>query len=245
MARGTTGALSVRAKTQQVVDHHYDDAKPGKPLHLLVPGALIALVTLLLLYYIAYRVWLDQSLDSGFGIPVMAILVPVFAGGVFLFSYGYELYDLPRALRLTAIIVFISLAAVLIVAVLFALIGGSKGGRSSSSSSSSSGVDLGSMLGGGSSASSSSATGSSSGGFFDNIGPIIVASDASTHTVTHEVIREVPVAPPPPQPIKCPNCGTAYIPGEQKFVCPNCGAPTPVELIEESRPPPRGLPDAL
>jgi len=32
------------------------------------------------------------------------LLAPVYIGGVFLFSYGYELYDLPRALRLTAIL---------------------------------------------------------------------------------------------------------------------------------------------
>jgi hypothetical protein len=37
-------------------------------------------------------------------------------GGVFLFSYGYELYNIPRAIRLTAIIVFLTVASVVIVA---------------------------------------------------------------------------------------------------------------------------------
>jgi hypothetical protein len=40
------------------------------------------------------------------------LLAPFYVGGVFLFSYGYELYNVPRAIRLTAIIVFVTLAAV-------------------------------------------------------------------------------------------------------------------------------------
>ena len=227
MQTSPPGALNVRAKTQQVVDHHYDDAKPGKPLYLLVPGAIIALVTIVLIYYIAYRVFLESSLDSGLGITLLVILAPLYAGGVFVFCYGYELYDLGKALRLTAIIVFISLAAVIIVAVLFVLIGGSKGGRSSSSSSGK-GFSLGSSGG---------SSGSASGGGLGSWSPIIIGSSMPTHTVTREVVHEVPVAPPPPQPIKCPNCGTAYIPSEHKFICPNCGAPTPTELIGQSQPP--------
>jgi len=49
--------LAVRAKTRQVVDHHYDDEKPGKPLYLLIPGGLIALASLALIIYIAYQTW--------------------------------------------------------------------------------------------------------------------------------------------------------------------------------------------
>ena len=48
------------------------------------------------------------------GVPLagaIAILAPFYVGGVFLFSYGYELYNIPRAIRLTAIIVFLTFAA--------------------------------------------------------------------------------------------------------------------------------------
>jgi len=40
------GTLDVRARTRQVVDHHHDDDKPGKPLYLLIPGGLVALASL-------------------------------------------------------------------------------------------------------------------------------------------------------------------------------------------------------
>lgn len=49
------GTLHVRTRTRQVVDHHYDDDKPGEPLYLLIPGGLIALASLALIVYLAYR----------------------------------------------------------------------------------------------------------------------------------------------------------------------------------------------
>ena len=48
------GTLDVRDRTRQVVDHHYDDDKPGKPLYLLIPGGLVALASLALIIYLAY-----------------------------------------------------------------------------------------------------------------------------------------------------------------------------------------------
>jgi hypothetical protein len=231
MATPNPGALQVRAKSNQVVDYHFDDSRPGKPLYLLIPGGLIALASLLLMMYIAYRTWLDASLDQGVGMGLILLLAPVYAGGVFLFSYGYELYNLGKALRDTAIVVFITFAAVIIIAVLFAVLGalGKSSGSSSKSearSSSSNG------------SSSSSSLGSGGGNWLGGVGPIIVGGGYPgpvTHEVTHEVVREVPTAPPLPTPIKCPSCGRSYIPAETHFACPNCGAPTPKDLIAESQ----------
>ncbi len=232
MTSSNPGALRVRARSQQVVDHHYDDEKPGKPLYLLIPGGLIALASLALIIIIAYRSFFDESMDSSTGISLMLLLAPFYIGGVFLFSYGYELYDLGKALRDTAIIVFITLAAVVIIAVLFVVAGAMGSGKSSSSSKSSSDKSSSSE----SSARGSSVSTSSSGGgdFLGGIGPIFVGGGGPTHTVTREVIHEVPVAPPAPQPIKCPNCGRPYIPAETKFICPSCGAPTPPDLMQAS-----------
>jgi hypothetical protein len=236
MTAATPHAYQVRAKTQQVKDYHYDETQPGKPLYLLIPGGIIALAALALEIYIAYRSWFVETLDSGTGLALMFLIAPFYIGAVFLFCYGYELYDVGKALRDTAIIVFITLAAVVIIAVLFFLLGGSKSEdkSSSSSSSSKSGSTLGSLFGGSSSSGSrSSSSSNSSGGGSDglgNIGPIFV-DGGTTHTVTHEVVREVPVAPPVPQPIKCPNCGHLYLPAENHFTCPNCGAPTPHEFM--------------
>lgn len=219
MSSNRPGVLNVRAKTAQVVDHHHDDDKPGKPLYLLIPGGLIALAALALIIYIVYLTWLQGDMVQDRGLTLIAILAPFYIGGVFLFSYGYELYDLPKALRLTAIIVFITVAAVVIIAVLFVLLG--SGGKSESSSPSKS-------------KSSSSSTSSSSdrrGNVFTGVGPILIGTGGPTRTVTKEVIREVPIEPPPPQPVNCPYCGRSYIPAEANFACPNCGAATPADLM--------------
>jgi DNA-directed RNA polymerase subunit RPC12/RpoP len=214
------GALNVRAKTRQVVNHHYDDEKPGKPLYLLVPGGLIALASLALIVYITYLSLYQGEMATDKGLTLIAVLAPFYIGGVFLFSYGYELYDVPKALRLTAIIVFITLAAVVIIAVLFVLLSGGKGGSSSSSKEESK-----------SSSSSSSSSPSRGGNLFTGVGPIFIGSGLPTRTVTREVIREVPAEPAAPQPINCPYCGHAYVPAETNYACPSCGAATPQDQM--------------
>src|SRR5688572_25955459 len=128
-------ARELRAKTHEVYEYDHDDNKPGKPLHILIPGGLIALATLALIIFVGYLTWIDESISQELGIILCLVLAPFYVGGVFLFSYGYELYDLPRALRLTAIIVFVTLASVVIIAVLVLVLGNMKGGGSSSSSS--------------------------------------------------------------------------------------------------------------
>ena len=211
------GTLNIRARTRQVVDHHYDDEKPGKPLYLLIPGGLVALASLALIIYLAYLTFWQGNLSQNEGLTLMVILAPFYIGGVFLFSYGYELYNLPKALRLTAIVVFLTLAAVIIVAVLLLTLGAAGGNRESRSSRSSR-----------STSASGSGGGSSWGGpwpwpiFLGGLGGF-----GPRQTVTREVIREVPTAPPPPQPVQCPYCGSSYLPAENNFECPSCGAPAP------------------
>src|SRR5258706_11897629 len=126
-------ARQVGAKTNEVVNYHRDDEQPGKPLYLLIPGGLIALASLGLIIYIVYQTWFENQLSQDNSISLIMLLAPFYVGGVFLFSYGYELYNIPRALRLTAIIVFVTVASVVIVAVL-ALVAGSLGKGSGSSS---------------------------------------------------------------------------------------------------------------
>src|SRR5688572_3660274 len=131
-------AREVRAKTHEVFEYDHDDQKPGKPLHVLIPGGLIALATLALIVFIAYLTWYEGNMEQNTGLTLIGILSPFYVGGVFLFSYGYELYNIPRAIRLTAIIVFVTLASVVIIAVMFFVLSESKGGSRSSSSSRSS-----------------------------------------------------------------------------------------------------------
>jgi hypothetical protein len=225
------GALKVRAKTSEVRDYHYDDERPGKPLYLLIPGGLIALAAIGLIIYIAYAMWYKGDMPSSQGLGLIALLAPFYIGGVFLFSYGYELYDMKKTLRLTAIVVFITVSFVVIIAVLFAL-AGLGGGKSSSSSSKSSSSSSSSSSKAASSVSTAPTVSHSGVGVGDVIAPIFIGGP--THTVTREVVREVPVAPPPPQPIACPYCGKSYIPAENNFTCPSCGAATPKELIDQN-----------
>ncbi|HUM25900.1 MAG TPA: hypothetical protein PKN81_06695, partial [Anaerolineales bacterium] len=213
-------ARQVRAKTNEVFEYDRDDEKPGKPLHILIPGGLIALATLALIVFIAYQTWFEGNLAENIGLILVVILSPFYVGGVFLFSYGYELYNIPRALRLTAIIVFVTLAAVVIVAVLFFLLANmngssgskssssnsSKGGKSRSSSSSSSSKPsnsprpstgkMGGIVGAAgaalnrSSTNSSSSDSSSSSGY--SSGGHVYIGGGETREVTKEVVKEVP-----------------------------------------------------
>lgn len=249
-------ARQVRAKTHEVYEYDHDDEKPGKPLHILIPGGLIALATLALIAFIGYLTFIEESFSQDLGILLMLILAPFYVGGVFLFSYGYELYNIPRALRLTAIIVFVTLAAVVIVAVLFLVLGNMKGGSKSSSKSSSSRSSSSTRArssGGLSSSESQSAFGgaaiggiakkvssgssSSGGGSSHSGGDVLVfGGGGRTRTVTREVTKEViKEVPKEPMPITCPFCTRSYVPIEHKYVCPSCGAATPKDLIEESQ----------
>ena len=255
MATSEYKARQVRAKTNEVFDYDQDDEKPGKPLHILIPGGLIALAVLGLIIFIAYLTWFDGSLAESTGTFLCLLLSPFYVGGVFLFSYGYELYNIPRAIRLTAIIVFVTLAAVVIVAVLFFLLGNMKSGGSSSSNKSSSsrskssssksgsskGVLGGALAGGLTQKSSNSSSGSSSSGGHYHSGPVIIGGGGRTRVETREVTKEVvKEVPKEPMPIECPFCKRSYKPVEHNFVCPSCGAATPKDLIEESQLPADG-----
>ena len=221
-------AREVSAKTQEVIAYDHDPSLPGKPLHILIPGGLAALASLAVIIYVAYRTWFNGDLDQGTGLVLIGLLSPFYVGGVFLFSYGYELYNIPRALRLTAILVFLTVASVVIVAVLFFLLG--SGGKMSDSSSKkkSSGKPR--------SEARNFPTSSGNVGMPD-FGPVIMmGGPGRTREVTREVVKEVEV-PVAPRSIDCPYCGRSYVPAEQDYACPACGAATPPELIEQSEAP--------
>jgi len=229
-------ARQVAAKTHEVVEYDHDDSLPGKPLHILIPGGLIALAALGTIILVAYLTWFDGRLNEGTGVGLILLLAPFYIGGVFLFSYGYELYNIPRALRLTAIIVFLTVAAVVIVAVLFLVLGAGGKGLGSGGSSKKKSSGGGSKVQAKNVSASTSSSGGGSG--FPNLGNVVVLGGGRTHTreVTREVVKEVEV-PVAPRSIDCPYCRRSYVPAEQNYACPACGAATPKELIEESEAP--------
>jgi len=220
-------ARQVGAKTQEVVEYDHDESLPGKPLHILIPGGLVALASLAVIVLVAYLTWFEGQLDQGTGLLLILLLAPFYVGGVFLFSYGYELYNVPRAIRLTAIIVFVTVAAVVIVAVLFFLLGSGKGLPEAKKKSS------------GKARAQPKSNPSSGHSGLPNLGPLVVlGGPGRTHTreVTREVVKEVEV-PVAPRAVDCPFCRRSYVPADENYACPACGAATPKELIEESQAP--------
>jgi len=225
-------ARQVGAKTHEVIDYDHDESKPGKPLHILIPGGLVALGALAVIILVGYMTWFQGQIEQNTGIVLLVILFPFYVGGVFMFSYGYELYNVPRAIRLTAIIVFLTVAAVVIVAVLFfVLAGGGKIPTGKSDKKSSGGRSK-------VKASPTSVSGSST-SRGPNLGPVVFMpgmGGTRTREVTREVVKEVEV-PVAPKSINCPSCNRGYVPSEEKYVCPSCAMPTPRELIDESEAP--------
>jgi hypothetical protein len=219
-------ARQVGAKTQEVINYDRDEGLPGKPLHILIPGGLVALGALAVIIVVGYQTWFKGELDQNTGLVLIGLLAPFYVGGVFLFSYGYELYNVPRAIRLTAIIVFLTFAAVVIVAVLFFVLGSGKGLPESSSKKKSSGKPQ-----------AQSRPTSSGGSGIPNLGPLVIlGGPGRTREVTREVVKEVEI-PVAPRAIDCPFCGRSYVPADQNYACPACGAATPPELIEQSQAP--------
>ena len=52
-------ARQVGAKTQEVVEYDHDESLPGKPLHILIPGGLVALASLAVIVLVAYLTWFE------------------------------------------------------------------------------------------------------------------------------------------------------------------------------------------
>jgi hypothetical protein len=111
---------SIRERAGALVDHHYDTTNPDKPLWLMFPGGAVGVSALGWAIWVGYRSWFaPRPQPAGLGLLLPLLL---YFAGVFVFSYGYELYDTPRAIKLTVKLGLIGLAAVvIIVALAFAL----------------------------------------------------------------------------------------------------------------------------
>ncbi len=70
-------ARAVRKKTREVANYHRDTAFPGKPLHMVIPGGLMALACLGAIIVAAHQTWLEHNWDESRGIGTLALLIPV------------------------------------------------------------------------------------------------------------------------------------------------------------------------
>jgi len=106
--------LNVPAKIRDVVTHHCAPEWHGRPLYLMIPGGLAAVVAGVWIFFLAKAVWVDHLRSVDAATPrLLALLVPYFVG-VAIFSYAYELYNWRRALRLTLILGAAGLAIIFV-----------------------------------------------------------------------------------------------------------------------------------
>ena len=213
----------VTARAREVADYHYDDAKPGKPLRLLIPGGLVAIASFISMGMVGYGEWVQGGISSPEGQLWIALLLIPYFGGLFVFFYGYELYDLGRAIKLTLIagVAGISILAVgwAVFAALGALGKGSSHSSSSSSSSSSgssgsSSFGASSPFGGGGSSSGSWSPSSSHGHVnLRGVAQLLSSDDGSPISLN--------LSGPSGTVAECPVCGYA-LPGGAGSPCPYC-----------------------
>src|SRR6266545_5295940 len=107
--------LQVVAKTRDLLAYHEDPEQEGRPLILLMSGAGIALLCLMFIGVLSFRSFYEHRVDANQAYFGISLLFCFYVLGVFLFCYAYELYDMPKALRLTIIAAFISLVFLVLV----------------------------------------------------------------------------------------------------------------------------------
>lgn len=245
-------AYSLVQRSRHVVGVHQDSAVPARPLRWVIPGGVTAVVAAVLFILTAYVTYGPATLDRTTGNVLLAGLFVVYVGGVYAFSYGWEVENTGKALKLTAIIVVATVAIVFVAAAVVAVAGalgkGSGGGKRSSS-------------GGGSG-------GGGGGGGSAVLAPFIfVGGGGRTRTIVNNVVQPITcpachqefvpakgaelqcphcgaVLEAHQRPVTCPYCSQAYVPADNGFRCPGCGAPTPPSLLVAVAAPPDAPPQA-
>ncbi len=114
-------AANLPARSAVIIQHHTDTSNPDKPLFLLLPGAAIAIASLA---YAIYSAFLGIVMGAPAGATWAKVIAAVVAylGGLYVFSYGYELYDARKALRITLRLGLVGLAVLFVVVVVFLII---------------------------------------------------------------------------------------------------------------------------
>lgn len=244
----------LQAKSQAVVAHHYDETKPGKPLYLLIPGALIAAGALVLGVMLLWRLIVQHAIEATAARPLLIILLATYIGGVFLFSYGYELFDVNAALKLTAEIVVLTVLVVVMIAALFFVIAAMFGDREGKSESSSSKSSFAAALSdrAAPAASTDPAVGQAAASqpyrysppagqpypysrhqsygstinlFGVSTGPTYAPQPIAAPAPPATAPVAAARAPSGPPTLTCPYCHNVYTAASGEFACPKCGAP--------------------
>ena len=197
----------------------------------MIPGGLAAIFAFVVIGLVAYAAFVAGTISTSEGIWKILILFIPYFGGLLLFSFGYELYDWPSAVRLTLISGFIGLAVILVVISIayiwrILLAGGAGAGGAKSSSSGSSG-DSGNSESSGDSGGAGESGGSGGwnspgssgdGGFGGGAGP--ESGESTYHSGGGHIY--IGSNDRGKEPSECPACG-ALMPSGGGVPCPNCG----------------------
>ncbi len=254
-------SYSFISRAQHVTDIHRDPSHPGRPLQFLIPGAVLAIIALVVGGLTAYATFSQHALPQGEGIAIIIPVAIIYIAGVYLFSYGYEMQNTAKAIRLTAIVVVVTVLAVFLIAVLFIVLGAlgkgdERGGGKSLGRSASHGAYQAAPL--------AAAGAGTSGGGMSNLAilPFFISTGGGrTRTIVNNITTPitcpnchqdfVPVKGEELQcphchavleahqrPVVCPYCSQAYVPQDTQYKCPNCGAGTPPSLLVDVATPP-------
>jgi hypothetical protein len=106
--------FDVPAKIRDVVTHHFAPEWHGRPLYLMIPGGTVAVVMGVWIFFVAKAIWVDHLRPLNGATPQLLALLVLYFVGLTIFSYAYELYNWPRAIRLTLIIGAAGLAIIFV-----------------------------------------------------------------------------------------------------------------------------------
>jgi hypothetical protein len=104
--------LNIPATIRGVLAYHFSFQRPGRPLYLMVPGGLVAILTGIWIFFLAKAVWVDHLRSLGSAKPELIASLVVYFVGLAIFSYTFELYNWRRAVRLTLILAVVGLAPI-------------------------------------------------------------------------------------------------------------------------------------
>jgi len=104
--------LNIPAKGRTVVAHHFSPHCAGRPLFLMIPGGVTALIAGVWIYVVAKAVRVDHLRSVHTATPQLVVLLAIYFVGLAIFSYAYELYNWRRALALTLLLGIAGLAII-------------------------------------------------------------------------------------------------------------------------------------
>jgi hypothetical protein len=104
-------SFDVLGHGRQIAAYEQAPARPRRPLFTMLAGLLLAAVSAVLCTLLAYDIWYESRVPAESGLFGVSLLFCFYVGGAYLFSYGYELYDVSRAIRLTIVLAVLGVLA--------------------------------------------------------------------------------------------------------------------------------------